>query len=119
MSQEYFPGESASSSGEGSSRHVPEEPQRENPFYSRPAPPPNFMTVGNGATPASAEALMSSLNRDSGYGSMASGSAFGGDTDGWASMMEDRPMPMHTPGQLHSTIDHERQAAASHIHQLL
>lgn len=64
------------------------------------APPPTYMTVGNGSTSDSATALMSSLNHDSGYGgSIASGSTMdGSESRGWDSnLMEDRPTPGHTP----------------------
>lgn len=98
MSQEYFPGKSASA-GEGSSRHPPEDvPSENNPFY--PRPPPTYMTVGNGSTSESATALMASLNADSGYGgSIASGSVMDGDEGaGWrADMMVDKPTPVPTP----------------------
>jgi mitofusin len=58
------------------------------------------MTVGNGSTSAAAEALIASLNQDSGYGgSIAGDSALeGGDSTDWhAGMLEDRPTPAHTP----------------------
>lgn len=102
MSQQYFSG-GGSSAGEGSSRD-PQEPSR-NPFLPRP----NYMSVG-GTPSRSAEALITRLNSDSGYGgSIASGSD---DGDAWrAGLMEDRPMPLHP--------EHEKQAVASHVHQLL
>lgn len=99
MSQEYFPsgsssfGGDSSSVGEGSSRHVPEY-SSDNPFLPRR---PNYMTVGNGSRSESAEALMASLNEDSGYG----GSILSGSADGegrWREdLMVDRPVPPHTP----------------------
>ncbi|KAF4202589.1 hypothetical protein CNMCM8927_000051 [Aspergillus lentulus] len=123
MSQEYFPGKSASA-GEGSSRHPPKDvPSENNPFY--PRPPPTYMTVGNGSTSESATALMASLNADSGYGgSIASGSVMDGDEGaGWrADMMVDKPTPVPTPpgvGNWNPAAEHEKQVIASHVHQLL
>lgn len=58
------------------------------------------MTVGSGSTSASATALMTSLNNDSGYGGSIAGDS-AGDIDGsaaWrAGLLEDRPTPVHTP----------------------
>lgn len=101
MSQEYYPNKGPSSSGgEGSStRRDDDEHSTEYPF---PQAPPKYMTVGNGTTPAAAEALMASLNQDSGYGgSIAGDSAMDtGDLTGWrAGLLEDRPTPIHTPTQ--------------------
>jgi mitofusin len=90
MAQDYFSGDMspAGDNGEGSSR-VPEEPSER--------PPPSYMTVGNGYS-ENAEALMASLNNDSGYGgSIASGSDFDASAGWRAGLMEDRPTPMHTP----------------------
>lgn len=101
MSQEYFPGGSSSrggssSAGEGSSRFPPAQPS-DNPFLPLR---PNYMTVGNGSTSRSADALMSTLNEDSGYGGSI-GSPFDSDVDWRAGLMEDRPTPMYPsfPGQ--------------------
>ena len=57
------------------------------------------MTVGNGSTSAAAEALISSLNQDSGYGgSIVGDSALDGDLTDWqAGLLEDRPTPAITP----------------------
>ncbi|OOF93089.1 hypothetical protein ASPCADRAFT_209710 [Aspergillus carbonarius ITEM 5010] len=132
MSQEYFPGQGASSASEGSSRYRPSSPpppqedspaNESNPMF--PRPPPAYMTVGNGATSESATALMASLHEDSGYGgSITGGSVMGGDAgaDWRADLMVDRPTPMHTPthlGQWNPAAEHERQVVASHVHQLL
>jgi len=98
MSQEYFPGESSSSrgdsssAGEGSSRFPPAHPD-DNPFLPRR---PNYMTVGNGSMSESADALMATLNEDSGYGGSV-GSPFDDDAGWRADMMQDRPTPMHPP----------------------
>ncbi|KAJ5587506.1 uncharacterized protein N7459_003271 [Penicillium hispanicum] len=118
MSQEYFPGEGSSRAG--SSRFAGEDEER-SPFQ----PPPAYMTVGSGSTSESATALMASLNNDSGYGgSMADDHAVDGDSSAaWrAGLMEDRPTPVHTPtrpGEWNPAVEHERQAVASHVHQLL
>jgi mitofusin 2 len=94
MSQEYFPASgSASSANEGSlSRqdHDEHPPQIPEPWAA-----PQYMTVGNGATSTAAEALVATLNQDSGYGG-----SIAGDTavDDWrAGLLEDRPTPVHTP----------------------
>ena len=117
MSQEYFPGQGASSAGEGSSspssssptHAYPPPPTEEERLPSTssstmfPRPPPAYMTVGNGSTSESATALMASLHEDSGYGgSIPSGSVMEGDAGGdWrADLMVDRPTPMHTPTHL-------------------
>ncbi|PWY63876.1 transmembrane GTPase Fzo1 [Aspergillus heteromorphus CBS 117.55] len=135
MSQEYFPASGPSSAGEGSSSSSrprypsqsppPEEHSPSNPDFTRPTPPPAYMTVGNGSTSESATALMASLNQDSGYGgSLPAGSLMEGDAESnWkADLMVDRPTPMQTPthlGQWNPAAEHERQVVASHVHQLL
>jgi mitofusin len=95
MSQDYFPGEGSSRAG--SSRFAGEDEER-SPFT--PQPPPAYMTVGSGSTSASATALMTSLNNDSGYGGSIAGDS-AADIDGsaaWrAGLLEDRPTPVHTP----------------------
>lgn len=98
MAQEYFPAGSSSSANEGSSsgqnrdEHSPQIPD------SWTAP--QYLTVGNGATSAAAEALIATLNQDSGYGgSIAGDSTMGGSgfTDWHAGLLEDRPTPARTP----------------------
>lgn len=122
MSQEYFPGDGASSSsaGEGSSRRRDEE-SSESPFV--PRPPPSYLTVGNGSTSHNATALMASLNHDSGYGSSISGDSVMDGNAAWrSSLMQDRPTPTHTPslpGEWNPAAEHERQVVASHVHQLM
>lgn len=95
MSQEYFPGEGSS---KASSSQFAGEDEERTPFT--PNPPPAYMTVGSGSTSASATALMTSLNNDSGYGGSIAGDA-AADIDGsaaWrAGLLEDRPTPLHTP----------------------
>ncbi|QKX58333.1 uncharacterized protein TRUGW13939_05455 [Talaromyces rugulosus] len=95
MAQDYFSknGES-SSSGEGSSnaRHDERDPQENQPAWATP----QYLTVGNGARSSAAEALVSSLNRDSGYGDSVSGDSAlaGGDLTDWrAGLLEDQPSP--------------------------
>ncbi|KAL9005651.1 MAG: hypothetical protein Q9188_001557, partial [Gyalolechia gomerana] len=81
------------------------------------------MTVGSGSTSASAAALMASIERDSGYGSM-SGDSYneGGFSRGWhPGLTEDQPTPSHTPtlpGEYNPAADNERRVLASHVHQL-
>jgi mitofusin len=95
MAQDYFTknGES-SSTGEGSSnaRHDERDPQENQPAWATP----QYLTVGNGARSSAAEALVSSLNRDSGYGDSVSGDSAmaGGDLTDWrAGLLEDQPSP--------------------------
>ncbi|PGH27659.1 hypothetical protein AJ80_00673 [Polytolypa hystricis UAMH7299] len=113
MSQEYFPSES-SSAGEGSSK---------NPASDGPNPrvqdgAPEYMVVGSGSVSDNATSLIAALNQDSGYG----GSIAGDGVDGYhAGLLEDRPTPVHTPllpGQTNAAAEHEKQAVASHVHQL-
>lgn len=93
MSQNSSPGEGSSKAG--ASRFAGED-EEQSPF----APPPAYMTVGSGSTSASATALMTSLNNDSGYGGSVAGDS-SADLDGsaaWrAGLLEDRPTPLHTP----------------------
>ncbi|KAL4887305.1 hypothetical protein BJY04DRAFT_175587 [Aspergillus karnatakaensis] len=118
MSQEYFPGEGASSASQVSSRQPADDIPEQSPFA--PRPPPAYMTVGNGSTSESATALMSSLHADSGYGGSV---ADGESSAGWRSdMLVDRPTPAHTPtigGEWNPAAEHEKQVVASHVHQLL
>ncbi|KAL9611946.1 MAG: hypothetical protein Q9167_003433 [Letrouitia subvulpina] len=84
---------------------------------------PHYMTVGSGSAPAQAAALMASLERDSGYGSMSSDSYAGeGSARGWhPGITEDRPTPSHTPtipGEFNPATENERRVLASHVHQL-
>ncbi|KAL1965674.1 hypothetical protein VTN77DRAFT_5174 [Rasamsonia byssochlamydoides] len=123
MSQEYYPNKGRSSSaGEGSSRRHGDEHPAEYPY---PQGPPKYMTVGNGTTSAAAEALMASLNQDSGYGGSIAGDSTtdAGEPSGWrAELLEDRPTPVHTPtfaGQWNPAAENEKQIVASHVHQLL
>ncbi|KAF7718522.1 Transmembrane GTPase Fzo/Fzo1/Marf family protein [Penicillium ucsense] len=118
MSQDNSPGEGSSKAG--SSRFAGEDEER-SPF----TPPPAYMTVGSGSTSASATALMTSLNNDSGYGGSVAGDS-SADLDGsaaWrAGLLEDRPTPLHTPtrtGEWNPAAEHERQVVANHVHQLL
>lgn len=90
MAQEYFSGDisSAGDSGQGPSTYPEERSER---------PPPSYMTVGNGRS-ENAEALMASLNNDSGYGGSIASEREMGAGAGWrAGLMEDRPTPVHTP----------------------
>lgn len=95
---------------EGSSQHSAQRPR------------PEFMTVGSGSQSRYARSLMEQLERDSGYGSMASGSQYnGGDAADWEEeLLQDRPTPAHTPqlpGQP-SMSENEKKVLASHVHQL-
>jgi len=81
---------------------------------------PQYMTVGTGSESRHAHALMDRLERDSGYGSMASGSQFGGgEITPWEEeLLQDRPTPPpQFPGQSDMT-ESEKKVLASHIHQL-
>lgn len=103
MSQSYFPGESSSSAGEGSSRDLnsPPEPSASSASASHP---PEYMTVGNGETSASAHALMASLAQDSGYGGSIMDGSLDASSEWRETLMQDRPTPSHTPvmGSQHS-----------------
>jgi len=86
---------------------------------------PQYMTVGAGSESRYAHALMDRLERDSGYGSMASGSQFGGAAGAGGEMqpweeelLQDRPTPPpQFPGQSDMS-DSEKKVLASHVHQL-
>ncbi|KAL8939861.1 MAG: hypothetical protein Q9216_003112 [Gyalolechia sp. 2 TL-2023] len=84
---------------------------------------PQYMTVGSGSTSASAAALMASIERDSGYGSMPGDSySAGGISRAWhPGVTEDQPTPSHTPtlpGEYNPAAENERRVLASHVHQL-
>ncbi|KAL8664608.1 MAG: hypothetical protein Q9202_002878 [Teloschistes flavicans] len=84
---------------------------------------PQYMTVGSGSTSANAAALMASIERDSGYGSLSgdSYSDTGSSSRGWLAVTEDQPTPSHTPtlpGEYNPSVENERRVLASHIHQL-
>lgn len=84
---------------------------------------PEYMTVGTGSQSRYAHSLMEQLERDSGYGSLASGSQYGGggEMSAWEDeLLQDRPTPAHTPqlpGQP-SMSENEKKVLASHVHQL-
>ncbi|KAF1962060.1 mitochondrial fusion GTPase protein [Byssothecium circinans] len=71
---------------------------------------PGYMTVGSGSTPEAAARLMSMLESDSGYGSIADGEAAGGS---WHNpyMGEDRPTPPPTEifAGASGNVEQERQ----------
>ena len=82
------------------------------------------MTVGAGSTSASAAALMSQLERDSGYGtSIGDDGSVQGETKSWhPGLTEDRYTPAHTPtapGETNPDAENERRHLASHVHQLV
>ncbi|CRG84455.1 hypothetical protein PISL3812_01740 [Talaromyces islandicus] len=95
MAQDYYSkhGESSSSrEGSSSGRHDERDPQEYQPGWATP----QYLTVGNGARSSAAEALVASLNRDSGYGDSVSGDSAmaGGDLSDWrAGLLEDQPSP--------------------------
>ena len=81
------------------------------------------MTVGNGSASASAAALVSSLDHDSGYGSDVVGGRYtNDDSRGWhPELASDRPIPEFTPrpsDAMNSDVDKDRRLMASHVHQL-
>ena len=116
MSQEYFDRDPG---GEGSASQQPtEHDESENGWIN-----PEYMTVGEGAQPFHAAALMAQLERDSGYGSMPGDSqASGGEMRAWEDeLLQDRPTPAHTPrlpGQEDSLTENDKKVLASHVHQL-
>ncbi|RAO69656.1 uncharacterized protein BHQ10_005668 [Talaromyces amestolkiae] len=116
MSQEYFPVAGSSSADKDASPNYPEHDES----IPKPWTAPQYMTVGNGSTSAAAEALIASLNHDSGYGgSIAGDSALDGDLTDWqAGMLEDRPTPAHTPREAGLEGNGGTQMLASHVHQL-
>ncbi|KAI1935208.1 mitofusin [Ophidiomyces ophidiicola] len=134
MSQQYFPSDGCPSAGEGSSKQSLEP---STPPFPRHAP--DYMVVGSGSTSENATSLITSLNQDSGYGSVI-GDAYRDSAEAWhAGLMEDRPTPAHTPilpGHSHlsgryseygllsvsvpntATAQNEKLVFANHIHQL-
>ena len=81
------------------------------------------MTVGNGSTSASAAALMSTLDHDSGYGSSIAGDNYTNDgSKGWhPGLTADQPMPefnSRTPDEMNPDTEKDRRVIASHVHQL-
>lgn len=82
------------------------------------------MTVGSGATSASAAALMASLDRDSGYGTSITSGDYGdsGLSQGWhPGLTEDSPLLPRTPtrpGEYSEAAENEKKVLTSHIHQL-
>ncbi|EXJ56155.1 mitofusin [Cladophialophora yegresii CBS 114405] len=118
----------SNAAGEGSSR--PNQDAVPNNYFEHddvasPAPSyrPQYMTVGNGAQPSHAAALMEQLERDSGYGSMPGDvQQSGGEMRAWEDeLLRDRPTPAHTPqvaGQPATISETEKRALASHVHQL-
>ncbi|KAL8776604.1 MAG: hypothetical protein Q9213_008204 [Squamulea squamosa] len=84
---------------------------------------PHYMTVGSGSTSANAAALMASIERDSGYGSMAGDDyTDSGLARGWhPGLTQDQPTLSHTPthpGEYNPGAEKERKVLASHVHQL-
>ncbi|KAL9580676.1 MAG: hypothetical protein Q9212_004348 [Teloschistes hypoglaucus] len=84
---------------------------------------PQYMTVGSGSTSANAAALMASIDRDSGYGSLSadSYSDTGSSSRGWLGVTEDQPTPSHTPtlpSEYNPPVENDRRVLASHIYQL-
>ena len=84
---------------------------------------PHYMTVGSGSTSASAAALMSTLDHDSGYGSSITGDSYTNDgSKGWhPGLTSDRPTPEFTPripDDVNPDAGKDRRMMASHIHQL-
>ena len=81
------------------------------------------MTVGNGSTSASAAALMSTLDHDSGYGSSnASDSYTNGGSKAWhPGLTADQPTPEFTSklsDETNPDAEKDRRLMASHVHQL-
>ncbi|KAK3166738.1 hypothetical protein OEA41_009863 [Lepraria neglecta] len=113
MSQDYHPGDG--SEGASSSRSTSHPSNRR---------PPHYMTVGSGSTSASAAALMSTLDHDSGYGGSIADDSYSNDgsSKGWhPGLTRDLPTPAHTPtlrGEDNPEAENERRVLASHVHQL-
>jgi len=82
------------------------------------------MTVGSGSTSASAAALMSTLDHDSGYGGSIADDRYSNDGSlkGWhPGLTGDLPTPAHIPtlpGETNPAAENERRVLASHVHQL-
>ena len=78
---------------------------------------PQYMTVGEGSTSASAAALISTLDYDSGYGGSVGDGYTNDGTKGWhPGLTEDRYTPADTPGA--HDPENEKKVMASHVHQL-
>lgn len=113
MSQDYHPGDG--SAGPSSSRSGSHPPSRR---------PPHYMTVGSGSTSASAAALMSTLDNDSGYGGSIGDESYSNDgsSKGWhPGLTRDLPTPAHTPtlpGETNPAAENERRVLAGHVSQL-
>ena len=113
MSHNYHPDNG--SSGSSSQRSGSHPPSRR---------PLHYMTVGSGSASASAAALMSTLDNDSGYGGSISDDSYSnnGNSKGWHSGLDrDLPTPAHTPtlpGETNQAAENERRILASHVHQL-
>ena len=107
MSQEYQHGDgSAGPSGSRSGDIPSNQPLR-----------PEYMTVGQGSTSASAAALISSLDNDSGYGGSISDGYINDGSKHWnPGMTEDR----YIPGDIFEGEGGEngKRVMASHVHQL-
>lgn len=107
MSQEYH--------DDGDSSKSPQDR-----FSDRPASGPSrpkYMTVGQGSTSASAAALMSTLDNDSGYGGSIADSYSNDGSQRWLpGLTEDRYTPADTPGYVDP--ENEKRVLASHVHQL-
>ena len=115
MSQDYRPRDG--SAGPSSSRSKPNS--------SSPHPrTPHYMTVGNGSTSASAAALMSTLDHDSGYGPSILSDSYTNDggSKGWhPGLTSDQPTPEFAPrisDEINPDADKDRRMMASHVHQL-
>jgi GTPase SAR1 family protein len=114
MSPKKYGKKPVSAGESSSSRHVRDDGIPD-PFVPRLGPAgPGYMTVGSGSTPEAAARLVSMLDEDSGYGSLADG-----ESSSWhPSMGEDRPTASPSailPSEATST-EHERQR--SHILQM-
>ncbi len=112
MSQDYHPGRGSAESSSRSANTASNGPTK-----------PQYMTVGSGSTSASAAALMSTLDHDSGYGTSIGDDGYINDgSKGWhPGLTEDRYTPAHTPtvlGESNPAADNERRTLASHVHQL-
>lgn len=104
MSQEYFP---IGGSSSASQRAPPNSEDSENDQPTSWAAP-QYMTVGYGEKSAAAEALIASLNHDSGYGGSISGDSALEQrdlTDLQVGMLEDRPTPALTPTATEGSSD--------------
>ena len=109
--------EDHSDNGSSSSSSHRSGPQPSNPR------PPHYMQVGSGSTSATAAALISTLDHDSGYGGSIADDGYTNDGSlrKWhPGLTADLPTPAHTPtlpGEQNAAADNERRVLASHIHQ--